>query len=72
MPRSKVFRTIKQLADKYNFEFVGHTTKGHYKWRHRRSDRTFISVSNFTSFHALRNTEQTMRQVSNGQHRNEN
>jgi hypothetical protein len=69
MARKKLLQTLKGLADKYEFDYVGLTSKSHHKWRHRKTDRILITVSNATSFHALKNTEQTMRQVSNGQHR---
>jgi len=68
--KSKVLRTLKEMAARYDFEFVGETTKSHYRWRHRPSGRILISVSDFTSFHAEKNAEHTMRQVSNGQHSN--
>ena len=66
MRKSKVLRNLRQLADKYGFEFVCETKLGHYKWRHTANNRILFTVSNDTSFHTYKNTEQTMRMVANG------
>lgn len=72
MQQRKVLRVLRGLADEYGFQFIGRTSKGHYKWRHRTNGRLLVTISSASSFHSFKNTEQTMRQVSNGQHANEN
>ena len=76
MRLTKALKEIEPIASAHGLEFVGHTSKGHYRWRHSRSGRILVTVSTLTSFHALKNTERQIkrfiREMHDGQHANEN
>lgn len=73
MQNRKVWRELRELAALYGLEYVGLTAKGHHRWRHTKTGRIVITVSTFTSYHALKNAERSIRSAIrsfDGQHPN--
>jgi hypothetical protein len=69
----RTFRELSELAELYNLEYVGHTKKGHLRWRHRPTGRIIVTVSKYTSYATLKNVERSIKQAlrrDHGQHAN--
>lgn len=57
---TKMLRALKPIANAYDFEFAGTTAKGHFRWVHRPTGRSVVSVRT-GSYHALKNTERDFK-----------
>lgn len=72
MRLTKALKELTPIAAAYGLQFAGTTSKGHFKWLHPPTGRTYVSVSAITSFHSLKNTERQIRrfvrEVTDGQH----
>lgn len=72
MRQTKALKVITPIASAYGLEFAGVTRKGHYRWVHPPTGRSYVSVSDTTSPHSLKNTERDMKRAvqefNSGQH----
>ena len=62
----KVRRELERLADEFDLEFVGKTSKGHLRWRQRQTGQTVITVSNMQHHRALDNTRRDIKRILSG------
>ena len=61
MRRTKELREIAPIASAYQFEFAGLTSKGHYRWIHKPTGFSVVSVRSTGSYHSLKNTERDFK-----------
>jgi hypothetical protein len=62
----KVRRELERLADEFDLEFVGKTSKGHFRWRQRQTGKTVITVSSFQHHRAFDNTRRAIKRMLSG------
>ena len=73
---TRALRELLPLAQSYQLEFLGTTGKGHYRWRHTPTGRTLCTVSDFSSWKSIKNTERDFKysvrkfEAEHGQHGN--
>lgn len=68
---SRIIREIGAIASRYGLEYDGRTSRGHIRWKHIKTGRIVISVSQGKSYHTLGNVERSFRQAlrrHDGQH----
>lgn len=61
MATPRALRELMSISSQYELDYVGQTKRGHYRWLHRPTGRTVVTVSHLTSYSALKNAERTIR-----------
>jgi hypothetical protein len=64
MRKSKVLRAIGEIALVYHFEFAGMTAKGHYRWVHKPTGRSVVSIRDDGSWRSIKNSERDFKRCT--------